>query len=118
MHVCLAVSGSVVNSRSEVQFELSIGSTVGAEKYSTRSVRPCKAKESFVLCELPPLVAGELRFQGAVAENAGCCVGSPDQTGARERRPTTRSPSGNSRSESRSVAGTSRNRGRRLVVKS
>ena len=28
---CLAVSGSVVNSRAEVQFELSIGSTVGAE---------------------------------------------------------------------------------------
>ena len=25
---------------------------------STRSVRPCKAKESFVVCELPPLVAG------------------------------------------------------------
>ena len=58
MHLCLAVSGSVVNSRAEVQFELSIGSTVGAECYSTRSVRPCKAKESFVPCELPPLFAG------------------------------------------------------------
>ena len=74
MHVCLAVSGSVVNSRAEVQFELSIGSTVGAELYSTRSDRPCKAKESFVLCELPPLVAGNCgsrellrRTQGAAS---------------------------------------------------
>ena len=74
MHVCFAVSGSVVNSRAEVQFELSIGSTVGAERYSTRSVRPCKAKKSFVLCELPPLVAGNCgswellrRTQGAAS---------------------------------------------------
>ena len=33
---------------------------------STRSVRPCKAKKSFVVCELPPLVAGT-----AVPES--CC---------------------------------------------
>jgi len=27
-------------------------------------------------------VCWELRFQCAVAENAGCCVGSPDETGS------------------------------------
>ena len=35
---------------------------------STGSVRPCKTKKSFVVCELPPLVAGT-----AVPES--CCGG-------------------------------------------